>query len=324
MPNAPSPPDLDAQTPLDSQVAAVRQFNRRYTAIIGVLDQHLLQSPYSLTEARILFELAHRDDLTAKAIGAELGVDAGYLSRIVQRFADEDLITRTPLASDRRQHGMVLTAKGRAVYDGLDGRSRAAVGELLQPLAPTERTQLVAAMARIDRLLHGGGQDAGHIVLRPHQPGDMGWVVQQNGAVYASEYGWDSTYEALCAEIVARFLNSFDPAREHCWIAERDGERLGSVFLVRQSDEVAKLRLLLVDPAGRGCGLGKRLVEECIAFAHACGYRKITLWTQSNLIAARRIYSAAGFVRVGIEPHHSFGHDLVGETWELALPEHAP
>lgn len=313
---AAGPPHL-----LESQVAAVRQFNRRYTAIIGVLDQHLLQSPYSLTEARVLFELAHRDDLTAKTIGAELGLDPGYLSRIVQRFTDEELITRTPLASDRRQHAMVLTAKGRATYATLDSRSRAAVSELLDPLAPAERVQLVTAMARIDRILHPEDQDNGRIVLRPHRPGDMGWVVQLNGESYAREYGWDISYEALCAEIVVHFVTNFDPAREHCWIAERDGERLGAVFVVRQSDEVAKLRLLLVDPAARGLGLGRRLVDECIAFARAHGYRKITLWTQSILTAARRIYSAAGFVRVGIDPHQSFGQDLVGETWELVLPE---
>ncbi|MGO4711061.1 bifunctional helix-turn-helix transcriptional regulator/GNAT family N-acetyltransferase [Bradyrhizobium sp. 2TAF24] len=322
MPDASS--SLSSQTALDTQVAAIRRFNRRYTATIGVLDQHLLQSPYSLTEARVLFELAHRDDLTAKIIGAELGLDAGYLSRIVQRFTDEALITRTPLASDRRQHGMVLTAKGHAAFATLDGRSRAAVGELLQPLALHDRAELVGAMARIERILHADEKRAVAIELRPHQPGDMGWVVQQNGAVYAREYGWDISYEALCAEIVASFVKNFDPAREHCWIAERDGERLGAVFVVRQSDEVAKLRLLLVDPAARGLGLGKRLVDECIGFARARGYRKMTLWTQDILLAARRIYSDAGFVRVGVEPHHSFGHDLVGETWELALSGRQP
>ncbi|MBR1218143.1 MarR family transcriptional regulator [Bradyrhizobium sp. U87765 SZCCT0131] len=316
-----TPPASDA---LASEVAAVRHFNRRYTRTIGVLDQHLLASPYSLTEARVLFELAHRDNLTAKTLGAELAIDAGYLSRIVQRFADEDLITRTPLASDRRQHGMVLTARGRAAYDVLDGRSRAAVSALLEPLPPAARARLVAAMGHVDRILNNEKPDAGNVVLRPHRPGDMGWVVQLNGESYAREYGWDISYEALCAEIVASFVKNFDPAHEHCWIAELDGERLGAVFVVRQSDEVAKLRLLLVDPAARGLGLGKRLVEECIGFARARGYRKMTLWTQDILLAARRIYSDAGFVRVGVEPHHSFGHDLVGETWELALSGREP
>ena len=308
------------------QIGAVREFNRRYTRIIGLLDQHLLKSRFSLTEARVLYELAHRDSPTAKEVGADLALDAGYLSRIMQSFTEQELITRTPSAADRRQHGLALTAKGRAAFAQLNERSEHEVGQLLHQLSGGDRERLVAAMHTITRVLDRQALDREQdrqggdpFVLRPHRPGDMGWVVQQNGALYAREYGWEISYEALVAEIVAHFVTHFDPARERCWIAEIDGQRVGSIFLVRQSDEVAKLRLLLIDPAGRGVGLGKRLVGECIAFARACGYRKITLWTQSILLAARGIYAAAGFTQVASEPHHSFGKDLVGETWELDL-----
>ncbi len=306
---------------LDAQVAAVRHFNRHYTRTIGLLDQHLLKSPYSLTEARVLFELAHRDNPTTKEIGASLGLDAGYFSRIVQSFTEQGLITREPLPSDRRQHALLLTETGRAEFNRLNDRSRDEVGHMLNELSTADRARLIGAMTTIEHLLHGDDtrDRAKRVALRGHRPGDMGWVIQQNGALYASEYDWDISYEALVADIAAQFIKTFDGARERCWIAEIDGERVGAVFLVRQSDEVAKLRLLLIDPAGRGIGLGKRLVDECIAFAQACGYRKMTLWTQSILLAARGIYAKAGFVRVGIEPHHSFGHDLVGETWELDL-----
>jgi DNA-binding MarR family transcriptional regulator/GNAT superfamily N-acetyltransferase len=304
--------------PLDKQISSVRAFTRFYTSRLGVLDQQLLKSPFSLSEARVLYELANRESPSAKAIGAELGLDPGYLSRIVHKFEQDGLITRKPSAADRRRHQLILTAKGRQSYSKLDRRSHAEVGGMLAKLPEANRQRLTAAMATIKRLLEPSSGPAS-AVLREPRPGDMGWVVQSHGALYASEYGWDASFEALVAEIAAKFLRSFDASRERCWIAEQDGDQVGSVFLVRESDEMAKLRLLLVEPAGRGHGLGRRLVEETIAFARACGYRKITLWTQSILVSARKIYQGAGFVMVKAEPHRSFGQDLIGETWELKL-----
>ncbi len=301
----------------EDQVAAVRAFNRFYTRKLGVLDQHLLKSPFSLSEARVLYELAHREEISAKEIGTELGLDPGYLSRIVQKFDEDGLLTRSPLASDRRQYQLCLTAKGRQTFARINRASHDEVAAMLTRLPPDDRVRLTGAMGMIERLL--GEAPPPRAVLRDPRPGDMGWVVQSHGALYASEYGFDSSFEALVAEIVAKFLTSFDASRERCWIADLDGAAVGSVFLVRHSDDIAKLRLLLVDPAGRGHGLGKRLVGECITFARACGYRKITLWTQSILVAARKIYQDAGFVLAKSEPHRSFGQDLVGETWERAL-----
>jgi DNA-binding MarR family transcriptional regulator/GNAT superfamily N-acetyltransferase len=301
------------------QIAQVRAFNRFYTRKLGVLDQQLLKSPFSLSEARVLYELAHREDAAAKEIGIELGLDPGYLSRIVQKFDEEGLITRKPLAADRRQTRLGLTAKGRQAFAKLDRSTHDDVAGMLAALPDGERRRLVGAMAEIERLLGTSGNSASPAILREPGPGDMGWVVQSHGAIYAGEYGFDSGFEALVAEIVAKFLTEFDAARERCWIAELDGAPVGSVFLVRHSDDVAKLRLLLVDPAGRGQGLGKRLVGECVAFARARGYRKITLWTQSILTAARKIYQEAGFALVASEPHRSFGQNLIGETWEREL-----
>lgn len=300
-----------------SGVDAVRRFNRFYTRKIGVLEQQLLESPYSLTEARVLFELAHRDEPTAKEIGADLGLDRGYLSRILQSFMDKGLVTRKPIPEDQRQFRLKLTAKGRLAFGRLNRSSHDDVGAMLQTLSMTGKERLIDAMATIEQLLEGKADHS--IVLRPHQPGDMGWVIQQHGLLYAQEYGWDISFEGLVADIAAQFLREFDPTRERCWIAEIDGRRVGSVFLVKESAEVAKVRLLLVDPLGRGRGLGKRLVAEAVAFARSCGYRKITLWTQSMLLAARGIYQDAGFVHIASKPHHSFGQDLVGETWELSL-----
>jgi DNA-binding MarR family transcriptional regulator/GNAT superfamily N-acetyltransferase len=303
----------------DGQISAVRAFNRFYTRKLGVLDQQLLKSPFSLSEARVLYELAHRADPAAKEIGSELGLDPGYLSRIIQNFDETGLITRKPLATDRRQYRLSLTARGRQAFAKLDRSSHDEVADMLATLPRGGRERLVAAMAAIERLLDPSEVPAPRAILREPRPGDMGWVVQSHGSLYAGEYGFDSSFEGLVAEIAARFLASFDASRERCWIAELDGTQVGSVFLVRHSDDVAKLRLLLVDPAGRGQGLGQRLVAECIAFARACGYRKITLWTQSILIAARKIYQQAGFVLVATEPHRSFGQSLIGETWELKL-----
>jgi DNA-binding MarR family transcriptional regulator/GNAT superfamily N-acetyltransferase len=303
----------------EHQVAAIRGFNRFYTRKLGVLDQQLLKSPFSLSEARVLYELANSENLAAKEIGIELGLDPGYLSRIIQNFDDNGLITRKPLPSDRRQYRLGLTAKGRQAFARLDRSSHDDVADMLGSLRRGEGQRLIEAMAVIERLLGAPPGSPRPAVLREPRPGDMGWVVQSHGALYAGEYGFDSRFEALVAEIAAKFLASFDASRERCWIADIDGVQVGSIFLVRHSDDVAKLRLLLVDPAGRGQGLGQRLVGECIAFAQACGYRKITLWTQSILVAARRIYQEAGFELVATEPHRSFGQSLIGETWEREL-----
>jgi DNA-binding MarR family transcriptional regulator/GNAT superfamily N-acetyltransferase len=303
----------------DHQIAAVRAFTRFYTRKLGVLDQQLLKSPFSLSEARVLYELATNENLAAKEIGIELGLDPGYLSRIVQNFEEKGLITRKPLASDRRQYLLSLTAKGRQAFAKLDRSSHDEVAAMLAALAHGSGQRLIAAMAAIERLLGDSRAPSPPAILREPGPGDMGWVVQSHGSLYASEYGFDASFEGLVAEITAKFLASFDASRERCWIADIDGSPVGSVFLVRHTDDIAKLRLLLVDPAGRGQGLGRRLVGECVGFARACGYRKITLWTQSILVAARKIYQDAGFKLVATEPHRSFGQSLVGETWEREL-----
>ena len=309
-----SPTDTD-----DDQIAAVRAFNRFYTRKLGVLDQQLLKSPFSLSEARVLYELAHREDAAAKEIGIELGLDPGDLSRIVQKFDEDGLITRKPLASDRRQYRLGLTARGRQAFARLERSSHDDVAAMLAALPGGERERLVGAMATIEWLLGDSSASPRPAVLRSHRPGDIGWIVSRHGAIYAEEYGWDITFEALAAEIAAQFLRSYDPSREHCWIAEIDGEPVGSIFLVKASDEVAKLRLLLVERKARGSGVGRALTEQCIRFAQQAGYASMTLWTQSILVAARGIYQHAGFRRVAEEQHHSFGVDLVGETWELKL-----
>jgi DNA-binding MarR family transcriptional regulator/GNAT superfamily N-acetyltransferase len=311
-----------AQTSLarpDQEIAAIRAFNRFYTRRLEVLDQHLLKTPFSLSEARVMFELAHRGDLSAKQIGLELGLDPGYLSRIVQKFDEDGLISRKALPTDRRQYQLSLTAKGRAAFAKLERTSQEHVGLMLGALAGQDRKRLLGAMEVIERLLGAAHPALPPAILRDPRPGDMGYVVQSHGALYASEYGFDASFEALVAEIAAKFITSFDASRERCWIADIDGRPVGSVFMVRGSDEVAKLRLLLVEPSARGQGLGQRLVAECVSFARACGYRRITLWTQSTLIAARKIYQNAGFALVKSEPHRSFGQNLIGETWEREL-----
>jgi len=303
----------------DDQISAVRSFNRFYTRKLGVLDQQLLKTPFSLSEARVLYELANGENLAAKEIGIELGLDPGYLSRIIQNFDENGLIARQPLPSDRRQYQLSLTAKGRQAFAKLDRSSHDDVAAMLATLPRGDSERLIGAMAVIERLLGAPSVSARPAILRGPRPGDMGWVVQSHGSLYASEYGFDSSFEGLVAEIAAKFLSSYDASRERCWIADIDGAQVGSIFLVRHTDDVAKLRLLLVDPAGRGQGLGQRLVAECVAFGRQCGYRKITLWTQSILVAARRIYQDAGFVLVATEPHRSFGQSLIGETWEREL-----
>jgi DNA-binding MarR family transcriptional regulator/N-acetylglutamate synthase-like GNAT family acetyltransferase len=304
---------------VDGAVTTMRSFNRFYTQRIGVLQEGLLASPFSLAEARVLYELGQRDTTTAGELARDLGLDAGYLSRILRRFTQQKLLARTPSPRDGRQQVLALTVAGREAFDELDSSSQAQVGALLSGLGPDDQQKLIGAMATIQRLLGAAQPRPAMVMLRSHRPGDMGWVVQRHGALYAQEYGWDASFEALVATIVARFLEAHDPRRERCWIAEVDGAPAGCVFLVRKAEGVAQLRLLLVEPTARGMGIGARLVDECTRFAREAGYHSIMLWTNSVLTGARRIYERAGYTLTSSEPHHSFGHDLVGEFWELAL-----
>ncbi|HEU5098675.1 MAG TPA: helix-turn-helix domain-containing GNAT family N-acetyltransferase [Roseiflexaceae bacterium] len=308
-----------ATTSISQPVEAIRRFNRFYTQQIGVLTDGLLNSEYSLTEARVIYELAHRDGVTASALGGELGLDAGYLSRILQSFKKRGLLDKQLSESDRRQHVLRLTEAGQAAFAVLNTRSQHQIEAMLGRLPAEDRQRLVAAMQTIEDLLGARPERSVPYILRPHQPGDMGWIVHRHGVLYAEEYGWDEQFEALVAGIVAKFIQDFQPRRERCWIAEMGGEVVGSVFLVHQSDTVAKLRLLLVEPKARGLGIGSRLVGECVRQARQFGYRRLTLWTNSVLVAARHIYEQAGFQLLSQEPHHSFGHDLISETWELEL-----
>jgi DNA-binding MarR family transcriptional regulator/GNAT superfamily N-acetyltransferase len=304
---------------LDQRVAAVRRFNRFYTKQIGVLHEGLLRSPFSLAEARVLYELAHHPEHTATALGKDLGLDAGYLSRILRGFRQRGLVAAKSSRADGRQTLLSITRKGQAAFATLDARSRDEIAAMLRALPAAEHGRLIEAMRTVEDMLGGRPEPRVPYLLRPPQPGDLGWVVARHGALYAEEYGWDERFEALVATIVARFVERYDPGRERCWIVERDGRPVGSVFLVRRSRRVAQLRLLLVEPAARGLGIGARLVNECVRFARRAGYRKITLWTNSVLLAAGHIYEKAGFRLVAEEPHRSFGHDLVGETWEFLL-----
>jgi DNA-binding MarR family transcriptional regulator/GNAT superfamily N-acetyltransferase len=340
-PDSASVPDLTVQ--------AVRRFNRFYTRQIGVLQEHLLRSQFSLTEVRVLYELAHRKNVTAIELREELGIDRGYLSRMLASFERNGWIRTTASATDRRRILLSLTAKGWKIFAPLDRRSSEEVGGMLARLSGQERESLLGAMREIEAILgaKGAGTEAfiakgsklsrrlqrkpsaarrsRHSVepaytLRAHRPGDMGWVVQRHGQLYWQEYRYDERFEAIVAEIVAKFLQNFDSARERCWIAERSGERLGAIFLIKKSQAVAKLRLLLVEPGARGLGIGKHLVSECVEFARQAGYKKIVLWTQSELHAARRLYQQAGFKCIAQKPHQSWGRtDLVSETWSLNL-----
>jgi DNA-binding MarR family transcriptional regulator/GNAT superfamily N-acetyltransferase len=304
---------------LEGQVAAVRGFSRFYTRKLGIIEPKLLDSPWTLQEARIIYEIADRQSCTATDLVGALGLDSGFLSRTLQALHRRQIIARKPSKTDRRVTELALTAKGRAAFADLDSRSRGAVAVLLGELDAGERAAVVNAMIAIEHTLEPPARAPAGFLLRSHRPGDIGWMVSRHGAIYAQEYGWDISFEALVAEIAAQFIRSYDPAREHCWIAEIGGEPVGSIFLVKASDEAAKLRLLLVDKKARGLGLGRALTEQCIRFARQAGYRSITLWTQSILVAARGIYQRAGFRRVSEQSHHSFGVDLVGETWELKL-----
>jgi len=301
---------------LDRQVNAVRAFNRLYTRKIGVVDG-MASSPFSLAEARVLYEVAHREKPTASNIRRELGLDAGYMSRILRSFERRKLIRRKQSKIDERQRFLSLTLKGQRAFALLDERSNRNVASMIEAVPRAKRQQLVDAAEMMRRLLGGEAESAPPYLLRMHRPGDMGWIVYRQGVLYSEEYGWDSTYEALAAEIVAQFIKNYDPKWEHAWVAEKDGHRVGAVLVAKGSENIAKLRLLHVEPSARGLGIAKRLVAECIRFARQAGYQKMTLWTQSNLHAARHIYRQAGFQVVREERHHSFGKDLTAETWEL-------
>jgi len=305
---------------LEQRIAAARRFNRFYTQRIGLLQERWVRSPLSLAEARVLYELVRREKPTASELARELGLDAGYLSRILRGFRRRGLITRQRSPRDGRQSLLQLTPRGDKTFAPIEARTRAEMAALLGPLSQAEQDRLCEAMATIEGLLGAGPAPKGSpFILRPHAPGDMGWVVSRHAAIYGREYGWNDEIEALTAEIVAAFLRNYDRTRERCWIAEKDGQNAGCVFLVKKSARVAQLRLLLVEREARGLGIGMRLVEECVRFARQTGYHAITLWTHSNLHQARHLYGRAGFRLVSKESYNKFGCDLVGEIWELKL-----
>jgi DNA-binding MarR family transcriptional regulator/GNAT superfamily N-acetyltransferase len=312
---------MTADAHLVPATAAFRRFNRAYTRFLGTLDDHYLRTEYSLAEGRVLYELATRSRAQAKDVAEALGLDPGYLSRILRKFEKAGLVGRVAAAHDRRAADLLLTARGRAALRTLNSRANRQARDVLGKLSDGQCTQFVQALSTIEETVLEGRREPASVVLRTHRPGDMGTVVHLEGAGYVEQFGWDQGFEALVARIVADFLANFDPGRERCWVAEIDGQHVGHIFLVRHPEQpdTAKLRLLYVDPAARGLGLGARLVDECIGFARTAGYRRITLWTQSILSSAHRIYEAAGFRMVREEAHHSFGKDLVGQTWEMEL-----
>jgi len=299
-------------------VATVREFNRFYTRVIGVLDGGLLDTPYTLTEARVIFELAQREQVEVTTLRRRLGLDPGYLSRILSRYESDGLIIRSRSTTDARRQVVRLTATGRSAYQTLDERSARQIQAMLEGLADEEQRRLLGAMATISDVL-GDSRREHRVTLRPVRVGDLGWVIGRHGAVYAEEFGWDESFEALVARIVADYAQQHDPQRENAWIAEIDGEPVGCVFCVRKDDETAQLRILLVEPSARGFGVGTALVDACIEFARQAGYRTVVLWTNSVLEAARRIYERAGFKLLDEQPHHSYGHDLVSQWWVLEL-----
>jgi DNA-binding MarR family transcriptional regulator/GNAT superfamily N-acetyltransferase len=300
-------------------IAAVRRFNRFYTRQIGVLRRNYLDSPYSLGEMRVLYELA-TGARTASAIVRALDLDAGYVSRVLRQFEKKGLISRKPSKADARQSEIALTATGRKLYAPFDRKSQEKVAKILGRLAPSEQARLTKAMGEIEMLLEQRSEAAAQpYILREPKKGDLGWIVTAHAQLYWHEYKWGDPFEGLCAQIVADFQNKFDPARERCWIAEMNGENVGCVMLVKENDETARLRLLLVDPKGRGLGLGARLVDECVRFARDVGYKRITLWTHSILTGARHIYEKAGFTLTSSQPRHTWGQDVVAEFWDLEL-----
>lgn len=308
-------------TRLLQRVEDLRRFNRFYTRQIGLLQEGLLESPFTLAEARVLYELAQHERTTAKHLCQELGLDPGYLSRMLRSFRNRRLVAGRISKTDRRQTLLSLTAGGQAAFAKLNAASRRDVEAMLLGLPDAAQQQLVGAARAIEQVLSAAPEHRVAYILRPPEAGDMGWIVHRHGVLYGQEYGWDHTFEALVADIVAQFVRGFDARRERCWIAERAGHNVGSVLLVKHPERagVAKLRLLLVDPSARGLGIGKRLVQECTRFARQAGYRTITLWTNSVLRAARHIYEQEGYHLTHEESHRSFGHDLVGQTWELQL-----
>jgi DNA-binding MarR family transcriptional regulator/GNAT superfamily N-acetyltransferase len=310
-----------ADASMAATVATFRRFNRAYTRFLGTLDEHYLQTEYSLAEGRVLYELATRSKPQAKEVAEALGLDAGYLSRILSKFEKSGLVQRASVKDDKRATNLALTARGRAAIRALNMRADKQARTILGRISSSQRAKFASALHVIEETVLERPLEAASIILRPHRPGDMGVLVHLEGAGYVEQFGWDGTFEALAARIVADFLANFDAARERCWIAEMDGRHVGHIMLVRHPEQpdTAKLRLLYVDPAARGKGLGQKLVAECVQFARAVGYRKITLWTQSILTAAHRIYQQAGFRLVSEAPHHSFGKDLIGQTWEMDL-----
>ncbi len=304
---------------VSKRVDAVRHFNRFYTGRIGVVTNRYLETPFSLAEARVIFELFFHGKMTATELGAELSLDAGYLSRILQGFDKRNLLRRQRSETDARRMMLSLTEEGQEAFTLLNEHSYRGIKEILKPIPFDNQQRLIKAMETIESLLAPPAPHKRPYLLRLHQPGDMGWVIRQHGLLYHNEYDWDIQFEALVAEIAGNFVRDYNPKRERCWIAEKDGENIGSVFLVQYSKTIAKLRMLIVTPNARGLGVGTRLVEECIRFARQTGYKKIRLWTVSILIAARKIYENAGFQLIKEEQNHSFGQDLVDETWELKL-----
>lgn len=302
---------------MDDRVASFREFNRFHTRLVGALNEHLLASDYTLPQVRVLYEVANapaKMPPSARDLGEALGMDTGYLSRIVKGLEGDGLIERVPSEQNAKRLALTLSETGRAVFDGLNAASASEAAAMLKDLSDPEQRELIGAMSKVRRLLGDGSKEA-TFILRDPEPGDLGWITYQHGRLYVKEYGWDWTFEALVAEIVGQFAKTFDPSCERCWVAEREGEVIGSVFIVRQDDDTAKLRLLYVDASARGLGLGRRLVEETMRFARDKGYKRMILWTNDVLVSARRIYEAAGFELLEEEPHHSFGKDLVGQVW---------
>ncbi|KAA6458615.1 GNAT family N-acetyltransferase [Acidobacteria bacterium AB60] len=319
---------MASSSALAPSTAAFRRFNRAYTRFLGTLNDHYLRTDYSLAEGRVMYELAARNPMQAKEIAEALGLDPGYLSRILRKLERSGLVARSTSTQDKRAANLTLTAQGREALATLNTRADEQAHALLANLAPEERAQFEKALNTIEKTIRDAPAlgspvpvSTSPVALRTHRPGDMGAIVQMEGAGYVEQFGWNGDFEGLVARITADFLDRYDPSCERCWIAERDGVHLGHIFLVKHPDQpgVAKLRLLYVDPVARGLGIGQKLVNECVQFARSCGYKKITLWTQSILSSAHRLYQAAGFRLVKEEPHHSFGNDLTGQTWELEL-----
>ena len=301
------------------RVAAVRRFNRFYTQNLGVLRPGWLDSAFSLTEARVLYEIKQRDGVTASNIARDLDLDAGYLSRILRGFHRNGLIRKNVSADDGRQSLLSMTAHGRKAFDPLERRTERQVGALLGRLTDSQQNHLISAMRTIETIIVSEPKVESEIVLRRPRPGDFGWVIARHAELYAQEFGWADDFEGLCAQIVADFVSKYDAKYERCWIAKMDGQNVGSVFLVKDSEKIARLRLLLVDPVARGRGLGTRLTNECIRFARMRGYRSITLWTHKVLTVARHIYERAGFQLTSSEPRRSFGQNVISEHWDLTL-----